>query len=164
MTELRPAPRQTPRHLAPRHLAWLPILLAAGLLQACADNRPNVATSVRRIFAIDVAGGAKLCQAPKLTPADGQTTEAVMGVGNDGGWCGITAQMPGGKPFGAGLLSKRPAHGNVLIHEVGDFTRIDYTPDRGFSGDDSFAVKLVPGGATIHVTVSVAGPGAALKS
>jgi hypothetical protein len=83
---------------------------------------------------------------------------------NDGGWCGIPVHQDGPKPFGAGLLETRPAHGDVLIHEVGDDTRIDYTPDRGFAGHDAFAVKLIPGDAIIRVTVTVAPPGAAPKS
>ena len=164
MTENRPAPRRHPRHRARWHFVCAATLMAAGFLQGCADVRPGAPQSLRRVFAIDVSGGAKLCQAPKLTPTDGQTVEAVMGVGNDGGWCGITAQMSGNKPFAAGLLTARPAHGNVLIHEVGDVTRIDYTPDRGFSGNDAFTVKLVPGAAIIKVTVSVAAPGAAPKT
>ena len=78
-----------------------------------------------------------------------------MKVGNDGGWCGLRAQQAGDKPFEAGLLTVRPEHGDVLIHEVGDDTRIDYTPDRGFSGSDAFAVKVIPGDATINVAVAV---------
>ena len=46
----------------------------------------------------------------------------------------------------------------MLIHEVGDNTRIDYTPDRGFSGTDSFAVKLIPGDAKVIVAVTVTAP------
>ncbi len=64
-------------------------------------------------------------------------------------------QQDGSKPFGAGLLMARPGHGTVVIHAVGDDTRIDYTPDRGFTGSDSFAVKLIPGDATVHVAVTV---------
>jgi hypothetical protein len=46
-----------------------------------------------------------------------------------------------------------------MIHQVGDDTRIDYTPDRGFTGTDSFAVKLIPGNAVIRITVTVVSPG-----
>ena len=78
---------------------------------------------------------------------------------NDGGWCAIPVHQDGPKPFEAGLLTARPAHGTVLIHEVGDDTQIDYTPDHGFAGSDSFAVKLVPqGDATIQVPVTVTPP------
>jgi hypothetical protein len=73
---------------------------------------------------------------------------------NDGGWCAITVTR-GGKPFDSSLVTARPAHGTVLVHKVGDTTRIDYTPDRGYAGSDSFSVKLIPGDSSIRVTVTV---------
>jgi hypothetical protein len=39
---------------------------------------------------------------------------------------------------------------------VGDNTRIDYTPDAQYRGADSFAVRLIPGDATISGSVTVA--------
>ncbi len=77
-----------------------------------------------------------------------------MTVGNDGGWCGITV-ADGGQPYSAGLLTIRPTHGRVYIHTVGDATRIDYTPDTGFTGSDNFAVRVVPGNDLIRVAVTV---------
>ena len=150
MTENRPAPLCR-RGYAP----WLALVVTAGLLQACAPEQ-SVRGSRNRVFAVDLSGAAKVCQVPKVSPTDGQTTEVPMGLGNDGGWCGLTLQRGDG-PFDAGLLMARPAHGTVLIHKVGDFTRVDYTPDRGFTGSDSFTVKLVPGGAGIKVNVTVTG-------
>ena len=94
---------------------------------------------------------------PRITPVSGQTTNAIMKLANDGGWCGLPVHQDGPKPFDAGLLTARPAHGTVLIHEVGDDTRIDYTPDHGFSGTDSFSVTLVPGNGTIRIAVLVTG-------
>ena len=44
----------------------------------------------------------------------------------------------------------------VYIHPVGDDTRIDYTPDLGFSGIDSFVVRLLPGNPVLRVNVTVA--------
>jgi hypothetical protein len=35
-------------------------------------------------------------------------------------------------------------------------TRIDYTPNKGFVGTDAFAVKLIPGDATVRVAVTAA--------
>jgi hypothetical protein len=81
-----------------------------------------------------------------------------MTVGNDGGWCAITAEQSNGRPFGAGLLAGRPIHGKVFIHQVNGETRIDYTPDRGFRGADSFTVRLIPGDPTIRANVTVSGP------
>jgi hypothetical protein len=111
-----------------------------------------------RVYAADLAGAAKVCEVPKLNPVAGASADAAVKLANDGGWCAISVHQEGPKPFEAGLLTARPAHGNVLIHEVGDDTRIDYTPDRGFIGSDSFAVKLIPGGASIRAAVTVTAP------
>jgi hypothetical protein len=142
---------------ATRHLAWLALLLAGVLLQAC-QGENGASGSRLRVYAADLTGAAKTCEVPKITPASGQSTEATMKLGNDGGWCGLPVHQDGPKPFDAGLLTARPAHGNVLIHEVGDDTRIDYTPDRGFAGNDSFSVKLEPGNSTVRVAVAVTSP------
>jgi hypothetical protein len=131
---------------------WLTLAATALLLQACAE-KPASAPPIR-MFAVDVAGGAKNCVVPKVTPAAGQQAEAAVKVGNDGGWCGITVST-GGKPYAAGLLETAPAHGKVQIHTVGNDTRIDYTPERGFTGSDAFSVKLIPGDAVIRASVSV---------
>lgn len=153
MTENRPA---SFRGRMPR-LAWTALLLSAGLLQACSHPSGPTGPAVR-IFAVDLAGAAKTCDAPRLSPTSGQKTAVAMKVGNDGGWCGIRVYQDGPRPFEAGLLETRPSHGSILIHEVGDDTRIDYTPDRHFAGNDAFAVKLIPGDATLNVTVTVTAP------
>ncbi len=140
---------------ATRPLAWLALLLTGIALQGCGQNAGGVAGSQQRLYAADLTGAAKSCDVPKIGPVNGQTVNAAVRVANDGGWCGLPVHQDGPKPFDAGLLTGRPAHGNVLIHTVGDDTRIDYTPDRGFSGPDSFSVKLVPGNATIHISVTV---------
>jgi hypothetical protein len=125
------------------------------VLAGCAHPGPGPAASNLRVYAADVAGAAKVCEVPKVNPVAGAGSEAAIKVVNDGGWCGIPVHQDGPKPFDAGLLEKRAAHGDVTIHEVGDNTRIDYTPDRGFAGNDTFAVKLIPGDATINVAVTV---------
>lgn len=150
MTEARPVPQHRLGHMP-----WIALALTAGLLQACAPEQ-SVRASKNRVYAADLAGAAKVCSLPKVTPVDGQTIEVPMGLGNDGGWCGLPIQR-GDAPFDAGLLTARPANGSVLIHKVGDFTRIDYRPDRGFTGADAFSVKLVPGNAVIKVNVTVTG-------
>jgi hypothetical protein len=142
------------KRIAIRPLAWLAIVLIGTLLQAC--GKPGPAGSRLRVYAADVAGAAKTCEVPNISPTAGQTTEASIKMVNDGGWCALTAHQGGPKPFEAGLLTTRPGHGNVLIHEVGDETRIDYTPDSGFAGADSFTVHLIPGDASVRVAVTVA--------
>ena len=132
----------------------LAITALALLLQGC-EKPPPVSTA--RVFASDLAGAAKSCMVPKVTPAAGQQTPVAMKVGNDGGWCAITVDN-GGKPYSAGLLLTEPAHGRVLIHTVGDATRIDYTPDVQYAGADAFSVRLIPGDATIASSVTVSRP------
>jgi hypothetical protein len=155
MTNKRPATYSG----AMRHVPLIALLLTGVLVQSCAPGADGGPAGSRlRVYAADVAGGAKVCIVPRLTPTAGQTGEATIKVGNDGGWCGVPVRQSTSKPFDAGLLTARPAHGNVLIHQVGDDTRLDYTPDRGFTGADAFSVKLLPGGVMVHVAVTVTSP------
>lgn len=85
-----------------------------------------------------------------------------MRLDNDGGWCALATHQDGPVPFIAGLLTTRPEHGKVFVHSVGDDTRLDYTPEPHFGGNDSFAVQLVPSDAVIRVVVMASiGPEAA---
>ncbi len=144
---------------AMRPFAWIAVLLTGVMLQGCAKSPAGgAAGSKLRVYAVDLTGGAKSCDAPQIAPVAGQTTQAAVKMTNDGGWCGLTVHQSGPKPYDVGLLTARPEHGTILIHEVGDDTRIDYTPDRGFSGSDSFTVKLLPGDAVIHESVVVSAP------
>jgi hypothetical protein len=124
------------------------------VLQACAEKPSGPPV---RLFAADFAGGAKSCVVPKVSPAAGQETPVAMKLGNDGGWCATTVANAG-KPFDAGLLIVPPTHGKVLIHTVGNDTRIDYTPELRFTGPDAFTVRLLPGNATIRASVVVSPP------
>ncbi len=135
----------------------IPALLA--LLGGCSHptQAPSVAAGPQpRVYAIDLAGGAKVCKVPPVKLAAGTTTQASMALTNDGGWCAITVARAG-KPYAAGLLTAAPAHGRVYIHTVGDATRIDYTPNLGFVGTDHFSVTLLPDQAVIDATAKVSG-------
>jgi hypothetical protein len=136
-----------------RHAAWLALALAATALQGCAE-KPAAPMSHTRLFASDFQGAAKACTAPKVSLQPGKELVASMQLGNDGGWCAIHVARDD-KPYAAGLLSQPPAHGKVYVHAVGDATRIDYTPDRGFAGADTFLVTLLPGSPTLRVNVAV---------
>ena len=126
------------------------------LLQSCAQAPAPQAASTTRRYAIDFQGAAKNCQVPeRLAFTAGQPTQAQMSVANDGGWCAIAAAAPGPRPFAAGLLVGEPEHGKVYVHSVGDETRIDYTPDRGYAGPDKFAVHLLPGETQLAVAVNI---------
>lgn len=155
MTDTRP----TLRTGMIKQIAGTSLLVTTLLLAGCSQNAgTGPGASKFRVYAADVTGSAKVCSAPKINPTSGKTTEATITVANDGGWCGLLAGQEGPKPFDAGLLAVRPAHGSVTIHSVGDDTRLDYTPDRKFTGSDSFTVKLIPGTATVHVAVTVTAP------
>lgn len=154
MTDDQAAPR---RGLI-RYAAGTAVLATCLMIAGCSQNGPGSAGSSLRVFAADLSGGAKVCNVPPVNVVAGGVSEVAMKLVNDGGWCGIRVHQDGPKPFDAGLLTTRPAHGSVTIHEVGDDTRIDYTPDRSFAGSDTFVVKLLPGDGMIHMAVTVAAP------
>jgi len=129
----------------------LAMVATALLLQACAQRATAPAP---RVFAADMTGAAKTCTVPPVTPVAGKTTDVTMQLANDGGWCAITVNN-NGKPFDAGLIAAPASHGKLLIHTVGNDTRIDYTPAPRHAGADAFSVRLIPGDATIRAAVTV---------
>ncbi len=132
----------------------LALLGMAMLLAGCQDAPPRAASG-NIIYHADMAGGAKVCTATKISsPAAGKEVDAVMTVGNDGGWCGVVVDN-NGRAFSAGLVLTRPKHGRPYVHSVGDTTRIDYFPNAGFTGSDSFSVRLLPGAAVVKISVTV---------
>jgi hypothetical protein len=135
-----------------KHIGWIMIAMVGALLQACAPKPPPAPPA--RVFATDLEGAAKICEVPKIAPVAAEKAQVTIQVGNDGGWCGV-AVAAGGKPYAAGLLTAPPAHGRVLIHTVGDVTRVDYTPESQFFGPDGFTIQLLPGDAVLRVEVSV---------
>jgi hypothetical protein len=138
-------------HICPTRsvTAWLCLAAIALLAQGCAPSAP----AWNGIFAVDTTGGAKTCSAPSAAPPAGQSVLAQVRMSNDG-WCGINASQSNG-PYASYLMITRPGHGRVFAHRVGDHTRIDYTPDRGYAGTDSFAVRMIPGDAVIEGAVTV---------
>ncbi len=130
-------------------MPWLCLAVAAILLQACTP-----APKWNGIYAIDAAGGARTCVVPPVTMPDGQAGGVQMQVSNEGGWCGETLSH-NGAAYDSYLLVTRPNHGRVFAHHVGNNTRIDYTPDPGYVGADSFAVRLIPGNSVFEAAVTV---------
>ena len=140
-------------------LARMSALVALAAVAGCQQPPPPVVTEQPRLYAFDFAGGAKQCTAPsQVVPlAAGKETPVALTMGNDGGWCAFKVAQSG-KPFAAGLVTARAAHGKVYIHTVGNDTRVDYTPDPRYAGPDSFAVRFVPGDLSVRASVTV-GPG-----
>jgi hypothetical protein len=137
------------RYLTLPGTAWLGLSALAMLVQGCAP-RP----AWDGIYTVDKTGGAKTCVAQPASPPDGKSVLDQMQMSNDGGWCGIIATRDG-HAFDSYLLLVRPEHGRVYAHHVGANTRIDYTPDKGFTGTDAFAVRMIPGEGIIQGAVTV---------
>ena len=133
-----------------RGMPWLWLAATALLMQGCAPKQ----AAWSGIYAIDAAGGAKTCVAAPVTMPDGQAGVVPVQVSSEGGWCGETLSH-NGAAYDSYLLVTRPSHGRVFAHHVGSNTRIDYTPDPGYVGTDSFAVRLIPGNAVFQAAVTV---------
>ena len=129
---------------------WLCLAATVLLIQGCAPKQPTW----NGIYAIDAAGGARTCVAPATSLPDGQTVQVQVQVSDEGGWCGETISH-NGVAYDSYLLVTAPTHGRVFAHHVANNTRIDYTPDPGYVGADSFAVRLIPGNSVLQATVTV---------
>jgi hypothetical protein len=130
-------------------------LAAVALLAGCAEQVAQTHPSSTR-YSVDFTGAAKTCTAPKPMVLDAaKPAQAAISVANNGGWCALTLNAQEDTPYDAGLVTHLPTHGTLLIHTVGNDTRVDYTPQPGYVGSDSYAVRMVPGGATLSVSVTV---------
>jgi hypothetical protein len=76
---------------------------------------------------------------PGGTPASGTIT-----MSNDGGWCGQHLGVEYNETIygGAMNLSQRPQHGQVSIVRHQGYTDVDYKPNPGYIGPDSFSVLV----------------------
>ena len=128
--------------------------LAAGVaLAGCATKTPPAEQAT-----VDLQndGIAKTCTPSAVdlsTP-----TPATIAMTNDG-WCGVFTADKDGQPFSLGLVKTRPSHGRVYIQPIGRQTRVEYTPNNGYVGADTFAVSLrsrTAGVADSALTVNVA--------
>jgi hypothetical protein len=134
-----------------RLTATLLLCATAALAQGCAPKQP--ARQPARQYFVDQGGIAPTCTTSAVNLKDGQETSAEMTVGGGAGRCSFSLSRDG-RAFGVGLLNKRPEHGKVYIHTVGDDTRIDYTPEATYGGPDTFTVALVPGNPSLRVAVT----------
>lgn len=117
------------------HIKLIATLAAAITLSGCAVKTPPPP-------AVDLQneGMAKIC-----TPSAVDLTApapATIAMTNDG-WCAVVTAEKDGQPFKFGLVKTRPSHGRVYIQPVNGKTRVEYTPNSGYAGSDSFTVALV---------------------
>lgn len=136
------------------------LLLAGVLLDACAQPAPQAAAPPPAPLPPHLGPPrAANCSVTPFTLADGGTAEVRMTVGNDGGYCPIRLSRKNGGPYDAGLEPVPPHHGKTLIVRYNGQTSIEYLPNPGFVGQDSFVARLVvrstPGYTTLNVSVTV---------
>lgn len=132
-------------------------LSIAGLaLQACSAEK-MAQKQPAPLYSADFVGKAPLCTAPAISVADGKEAAGRIATGG-GGWCGFTLNRDG-SPYASFLLTDKARFGKVLVHTVGDDTRIDYTPNTPTVTADAFSVRLIPGDAIVRVAVAPAAPG-----
>lgn len=112
-------------------------LAAALVLSGCATQTPPATQA-----AVDLRqeGIAKTCTPSTVDLAAASPAPATIAMSSDG-WCGVFVADKG-QPFQLGLVRARPAHGRVFIQPVNGQTRVEYTPNAGYAGADTFTVAL----------------------
>jgi hypothetical protein len=132
----------------------LAVAAAAIVLEGCATKPPEVGPSVDLNVGI-----AKTCTFTPVQPAPGSNVSSAITMTNDG-WCAVRTTEADGQPFLLGLVRQRPAHGTMLVQKLGGETRLEYTPNPGYTGTDSFTAALRPKAAgapdaAVQVAVTV---------
>jgi hypothetical protein len=101
---------------------------------------------------------ARLCTVAPFSVKDGGNADVQMTVSNEGGYCAATLTADSGQPFDAPLVPVPPLHGIPRVVKYNGKTSIEYTPQPGFTGHDSFIVKLIvhdrPGFTILNMSVT----------
>ncbi len=104
---------------------------------------------------------AAVCQVAPFSVPDGGTTNVSLTVSNEGGYCAAKLTAANGNPFDAPLVPVLPLHGTPRVIKYNGQTSVEYTPNAGYTGHDSFVVKLIlrgkPGYTTLNMSVTVQG-------
>lgn len=98
---------------------------------------------------------SKSCSYPFFRFRSGGVAE--MHLQNDGNWCWIPLRSrTTGGAFSNVTIIDAPNHGTFESAPVDSRSRLYYKPAPGFTGEDSFKIRLEPGdnSLTINVTVS----------
>lgn len=137
-----------------RPLSYRPIATAAlavlGLAGCATPPAPPAPTEDVNV------GIARSCTFTPVTPVPGGAANSTITMTNDG-WCAVRVTERDGQPFLLGLVRQRPEHGRVLIEKLGGQSRLEYTADPGYVGQDRFSAALRSrNGATPDAAVEVA--------
>ncbi len=105
------------------------------------------------------------CSVAPFKVIDGGTMDVQMTMSSEGGYCAATLTAANGKPFDAPLEPVPPRFGHARVIRYNGKTSVEYTPRGGFTGTDSFTVRLIERGqagyTTLNVRVTVQAPGTA---
>ncbi len=86
---------------------------------------------------------------------DGGSADIGMTVSNEGGYCAASLTAANGKPFDAPLVPVVPEHGTPRVVKYNGKTSVEFTPNVGYIGHDSFVVHLLLHGMTGHTTLNM---------
>ncbi len=129
-----------------RHLALA--ALATLAIQGCAVQP----TAQQALEDERLENQAKTCT--PSTPDLKASPAATIAMTNDG-WCGVSIN-DNGKPYALALIGTRATHGRVYTEAVNGRTRVEYTPNAGYTGADAFSVNLRPAGGGTDQPLQVA--------
>ena len=76
---------------------------------------------------------------------------------NTGRYCGFTVSNDRRPAEGSGRITEQPAHGQARIRRIAGAAHIQYRPEPGFTGQDSFRATLGPGSPLFTVVATVQG-------
>ncbi|HTZ70338.1 MAG TPA: hypothetical protein VMB71_06785 [Acetobacteraceae bacterium] len=103
---------------------------------------------------------AHACTVAPFHVSDGGTATVTMKVSNEGGYCAATLTATNGEPYDAPLVPVMPQHGTPRVVKYNGKTSVEYTPNDGYMGHDSFVVHLLergkPGYTTLNMSIDVA--------
>jgi hypothetical protein len=92
-----------------------------------------------------------------LVYSGGPTTQTTMRVSSGGGWCWFDLWATKGsfRYVATFTVTRAPVHGEILMGEVNQNTRIAYKPVSGFIGHDSFVIvdKITNSERPVVITV-----------
>jgi hypothetical protein len=133
--------------------------MLALLLQGCAQPPAPVVAPPAPLPPHAGPPPARLCTVSPFSVKTGGTADIAMVVSHEGGYCAATLTDDQGKPYDAPLVPVQPLHGIDHIVKYNGKTSVEYTPQPGYVGHDSFIVKLIergqPGYTTLNVSVTV---------
>ncbi len=102
---------------------------------------------------------AQQCSVTPFSVKDGGSADVVMTLSSEGGYCAATLVSEEDAPFSAGLVTVTPLHGIPRVVRYNGKTSVEFAPQPGFVGHDSFIVRLIvrgkPGYTTLNMSVNV---------